>query len=94
MGAALAIAIEPTEFAQGEVEAALRALVAFESIYGDTREIANAIAEGLGNDTNVTELDPPARSAKGVRSWLAHLPSGGAAAAFDTRIDKSGRTLR
>ena len=113
----------------------MAAAVVFESIYGNTREVANAIAAGLGGDTVVSavgdvdeaaltetelvvvggpthmhglatsmsrkmavkgaeedsdvELDPAARSERGVRDWLADLGGGGAAAAFDTRIDKS-----
>ena len=113
----------------------MAAVVVFESIYGNTREVANAIAAGLGGDTVVAavgdvdeaaltetelvvvggpthmhglatsmsrkmavkgaeedsdvELDPAARSERGVRDWLADLGGGGAAAAFDTRIDKS-----
>ena len=113
----------------------MAAVVIFESIYGNTREVANAIAAGLGEGTLVAavgdadeaarsetellvvggpthmhglatsmsrkmavkgaeedsdvELDPAARSERGVRDWLADLGGGGAAAAFDTRIDKS-----
>ena len=113
----------------------MAAVVVFESIYGNTREVANAVAAGLGGDTVVAavgdvdeaaltetelvvvggpthmhglatsmsrkmavkgaeedsdvELDPAARSERGVRDWLADLGGGGPAAAFDTRIDKS-----
>ena len=113
----------------------MAAVVVFESIYGNTREVANAVAAGLGGDTVVAavgdvdeaaltetelvvvggpthmhglatsmsrkmavkgaeedsdvELDPAAKSERGVRDWLADLGGGGAAAAFDTRIDKS-----
>jgi len=113
----------------------MAAVVVFESIYGNTREVANAVAAGLGGDTVVAavgdvdeaaltetelvvvggpthmhglatsmsrkmavkgaeedgdvELDPAAKSERGVRDWLADLAGSGAAAAFDTRIDKS-----
>ena len=113
----------------------MAAVVVFESIYGNSREVANAVAAGLGEATFVAavgdideavpsdsellvvggpthmhglatsmsrkmavkgaeedsdvELDPAARSERGVRDWLADLGGGGAAAAFDTRIDKS-----
>lgn len=113
----------------------MAAVVIFESIYGNTREVANAVAAGLGENTLVAavgdadeavlsdtellvvggpthmhglatsmsrkmavkgaeedsdvELDPAARSERGVRDVLADLGGGGAAAAFDTRIDKS-----
>jgi hypothetical protein len=44
--------------------------------------------KGAEEDSDV-ELDPAARSERGVRDLLADLGGGGAAAAFDTRIDKS-----
>ena len=63
----------------------MRAVVVHESIYGKTRAIAEAIAEGLGADVavlNVAEVDAGA--------LLSDLVGDGfSAAAFDTRLDRS-----
>jgi Flavodoxin len=115
----------------------MQALVIFESIYGNTRAIAEAVAEGLresgeatvrshdqidpadlsaadvlvvgapthmhGLPTNFSRemaakaseeegapLDPCATAEPGIRSWLSEQSGDGrAAAAFDTRADKS-----
>ncbi len=48
--------------------------------------------KGAEEDSDI-ELDPAARSERGVRDWLADLGGGGPAAAFDTRIDKSPALL-
>ncbi len=114
-----------------------RALVVYESMYGNTREIAEAVAEGLAAGWAVTvrsvhepdidldgvqllvvggpthmhglsssmsrkaaaeaakedehALEPSATEGPGLRRWLRALPKadGGAAAAFDTRADRS-----
>jgi Flavodoxin len=115
----------------------MKAVVTFESVYGNTRAIAEAIAEGLrqGGEVEVRShnqldpaelsaaevlvvgapthmhglptslsrkmaakaseeedvpLDPSATAEPGIRSWLSEQAGDGrAAAAFDTRIDKS-----
>lgn len=115
----------------------MRALVTFESVYGNTRAIAEAVAEGLRESGEVTvatpdridaaelaaadvvivgapthmhglpttlsrkmaakaseedgaPLDPSATAEPGIRSWLSEQAGDGrAAAAFDTRADKS-----
>jgi hypothetical protein len=115
----------------------MRAVVTFESVYGNTRAIAEAIGEGLGalhevkvaahdqlaredvdradlvvvgapthmhglptslsrkmaakaSDEDGMPLDPSATSDPGIRSWLSEQAGGGrAAAAFDTRADRS-----
>lgn len=115
----------------------MRALVTFESVYGNTRAIAEAVAEGLRQGAEVTvrshdeadsaelgaadvlvvgapthmhglptslsrkmaakasdeeglPLDPSATAEPGIRSWLSDQTGDGrAAAAFDTRVDKS-----
>ena len=115
----------------------MRAIVTFESVYGDTRAIAEAVGEGLaalhevkvasydqlaredveradlvvvgapthmhglptslsrkmaakGSEEEGVPLDPSATAEPGIRSWLSELAGDGrAAAAFDTRIDKS-----
>ena len=115
----------------------MRALVTFESVYGNTRAVAEAVAEGLREGGEVTvsshdqvdaaelaaadvlvvgapthmhglptslsrrmaakaseedgvPLDPSATAEPGIRSWLSEQAGDGrAAAAFDTRADKS-----
>jgi sulfite reductase alpha subunit-like flavoprotein len=115
----------------------MRALITFESVYGNTRAIAEAVAEGLRQGGEVTvashdqvdpeeiaaanllvvgapthmhglptslsrkmaakaseedgvPLDSSATADPGIRSWLSEQTGDGrAAAAFDTRIDKS-----
>jgi Flavodoxin domain len=115
----------------------MRALVIFESVYGNTRAVAEAVAEGLRESGEVTvsshdqvdpaalaaadvlvvgapthmhglptslsrrmaakaseedgvPLDPSATAEPGIRSWLSEQAGDGrAAAAFDTRADKS-----
>jgi hypothetical protein len=115
----------------------MRAVVTFESVYGNTRAIAEAVAEGLGalhevkvashdqlapedveradlvvvgapthmhglptslsrkmaakaSEEEGVPLDPSATAEPGIRTWLSELAGDGrAAAAFDTRIDKS-----
>lgn len=115
----------------------MRALVTFESVYGNTRAIAEAVGDGLGELGEVTveshdevdaaaaqradlvvvgspthmhglptslsrkmaaqageeegvTLDPSATAGAGTRTWLSQQSGDGrAAAAFDTRIDKS-----
>jgi hypothetical protein len=114
----------------------MRALIVYESMYGNTRAIAEAIAEGwgdgaefrhvrnagvpsgdldllvVGGPTHIhgmstslsrqmtikgakedghVEIEPDAVDAPGLRDWLRDLPQrpDGAAAAFDTRIDRS-----
>jgi Flavodoxin len=117
----------------------MRAVVVYESMFGNTREVAEAIGAGLeehmdvavlpvsaagadvlqdaqllvvGGPTHMhglstalsrraamagahedghTELDPDAGEEPGLRAWLAALlRSDGAAATFDTRLDRSG----
>jgi hypothetical protein len=116
---------------------AMQAVVTFESVYGNTRAIADAVAEGLRDACEVTvgsydqldsakvaaaelvvvgapthmhglptslsrrmaakaseedgvALDPSANAEPGIRSWLSEQSGDGrAAAAFDTRADKS-----
>ena len=115
----------------------MRVLIVYESMYGNTRTVAERIGAGLGPDLDVDVVpvadataervagadllvvggpthvhglswprtrraaveaaakDPaldalPGADGRGLREWLAHLPSpttGAAAAAFDTRID-------
>jgi menaquinone-dependent protoporphyrinogen IX oxidase len=113
----------------------MKALVIYESVYGNTRLIAEAIAQGLddavalpvhdaadrvdepdlivvGGPTHMhslattrsrqmaveavkedgaVDVDPNAAKAPGLRAWLRDLPprTGGQAAAFDTRLDRS-----
>jgi len=114
----------------------MRALIVYESMYGNTREIAEAIAEGFGAGAELRHvreagapdeavdllvaggpthihgmttslsrhmtirgaqedghggIEPDALDAPGLRQWLRDLPhrTGGVAAAFDTRIDRS-----
>lgn len=114
----------------------MHALIVYESMYGNTRAIAEAIAEGFGHGAEVRhvreagtpddavdllvaggpthihgmttslsrqmtikgaqedghgQIEPDAIDAPGLRQWLRDLPhrSGGLAAAFDTRIDRS-----
>lgn len=115
----------------------MKAVVTFESVYGNTRAVAEAVAEGLreggevkvkshheiepaelaasnvvvvGSPTHMhglptalsrkmaakaseedgVPLDPSATAEPGIRSWLSgQAGDGRAAAAFDTRIDKS-----
>jgi hypothetical protein len=115
----------------------MEVLIVFESMYGNTRAIAEAVAEGIGagltsvqsvheagvppadlellvvggpthmhglsssfsrrmaaeavKDEGHTALDPGATEGPGLRRWLRDLPrrSGTAAAAFDTRGDRS-----
>ena len=115
----------------------MQAVVTFESIYGNTRAIADAVGEGLRDGCEVTvgsydqldaakleaaellvvgapthmhglptslsrrmaakgseedgvALDPSAKAEPGIRSWLSERSGDGrAAAAFDTRADKS-----
>ncbi len=56
----------------------MRALVVFESIFGNTKAIAEAVASALVS------------AGLGLREWLETLDCAGAtiAAAFDTRVDK------
>jgi hypothetical protein len=115
----------------------MEAIVTFESVYGNPRAVAEAVAEGLrqGGEVKVgsydeidpaelaaaklvavgapthmhglptslsrkmaakaseeegVPLDPSAMAEPGIRSWLSQQAGDGrAAAAFDTRIDKS-----
>lgn len=60
----------------------MRALVVYESMYGNTRAVAKAIAEGLRESCDVDA------GGIGLREWLDTLTGGGrtAAAVFDTRF--------
>jgi hypothetical protein len=57
----------------------MRSIVIYESIYGNTRRVAEAIAEGLGEARALPVADVDDRL----------LADGRSAAAFDTRIDRS-----
>ena len=74
----------------------MRALVVYESMFGNTRQIAEAVAEGLSTGATVEIADAVTHGAPskdleiGIRSWLGTLPVGGHPqdfAAFDTRVD-------
>ena len=113
----------------------MQAIVVYESIYGNTRQVAEAIAAGLGGAVAVevaaaaaeavagadllvvggpthmhgmttsmsrkaavqgaqedghAAVEPGAADTPGLRSWLSERSGdGGAAAAFDTRLDRS-----
>ncbi len=67
----------------------MRALVVYESMYGNTHAVAANVGSGL-------TLDPDA-AGPGLRAWLTELNAeGGFAAAFDTQLSgvsaPTGRT--
>jgi hypothetical protein len=64
----------------------MNAIVVYESIYGNTRAVAEAIAEA----TRGTPVDATAAGGPALRDWLAELARDrhAYAAAFDTRINK------
>jgi flavodoxin len=62
----------------------MRATVVYESRFGNTHEVAEAIAGAL--DAELISVDAPMR---GVHDWLDDLPRGkGHAVTFDTRFEK------
>lgn len=68
----------------------MKAVVVYESLWGNTAAIAQAVAEGLGDGAGAATPKPPKPadlSHPSMRSWLAALPAGkGRSAAFETRI--------
>lgn len=61
----------------------MKAVVAYESMYGNRRQIAEAAEE---EDVSV---EPGAADGPGLRKWLAPALGRRPAAGFDTRLDRS-----
>lgn len=51
----------------------MSALVVYESVYGNTRAIAEAIAEGLGG-ADVTAVHEAPERPEGIASWSSAVP--------------------
>ena len=79
----------------------MTAVVVFESMFGNTQQIADAVSEGLAQHLRVDQVEVSAASAVvgdwagaariGLREWLDTLPKGSsdvAVACFDTRVSR------